>query len=443
MHRRNLQAAFCTSTPRSSRSFYDGPPDAQELQKQVQDVTPHLADAMPLPLDVANGQGGRPSICRRRLITTSSSGSLASTCQSGSSGRQRKSSARLPYHRLGNRGRSRARLSSTSQMSLKRMQQRNKIKDQRIGCFDRGRHLCDAEIDVTEEDAKQTLQVGNGTYALDEPNENNNYCVHNRNDSMMVMGATMLLDKQTWNCMNIKMESELEQSTEEAATFNVDRATVNSSFSKWEEEEHPALLKALAAKYDYDLDSNLTALQQFEEDHVCAWLSDGANISVGAVNHLSHDIHFEELCRQTASTAPFELQPLKYSPGLVEIVQHKKPLSASNITDNTSTVSCTTNCSSLQSWTTYSLSHIRTHRLPQINVTTMDRLSDLKHLPNHEQGNILMRLWHRQWRRMGVKKSLGLGILLFIVLTPFSSFLIATAAVGLFALAYLAISSSK
>ncbi|EDW06902.2 uncharacterized protein Dmoj_GI15437 [Drosophila mojavensis] len=446
MHRRQLQTAFCTSTPRSSRSFYDqrqqlivhcdGPADGQELIKQEQEVTPHLNDA--LPLVASNDQSGRPSICRRRLITISSSSSLTSATQSVSSGRRRKSISRKSIHLYGNRGRSRARLSSTAQMSHKRMQQRSKIKDQRIGWFDRGRQLLDSDEDPPEEqeeeeeqDTKESLKLANGTYALSKPNENNNYCVLNRNNgSLMAMGATMLLDKKTWNCLDIKAESKLEHSSDlEAATYCVDRAAMSNSHSHWDDEEQPALLKALVAKYDCDRDSNLAALQQFEEDHVCAWLSDGA--SIAAVNNLSHDIHFEELCRQTASTAPFDLQPLQYSYELIETVPQRQPHSASNATENTSNASCNTNCSSLQSWTTYSLSHIRTHRLPQINVTTMDRLSESRHLPHRRRGNILMRLWQRRRHRMGLTKSLSLGIVLFIFLMPFCSYLTATAVVGL------------
>lgn len=449
MHRRKLQTAFCTSTPRSSRSFYDqrqqqlivhsdGPPDGQELLKHEQEVTPHLNDA--LPLAASNDQSGRPSLCRRRLITTSSSSSLTSVTQSVSSGRRRKSISRKSIHLYGNRGRSRARVSSTAQMIHKRMQQRTKIKDQRIGCFDRGRQLLDADSpeeqedeDEDEEDTKESLKLANGTYALPKPNENNNYCVLNRNDgSLMAMDATMLLDKKTWNRLDIKAESELEHSSDlEAATFSVERAAMNNSPSHWDDEEQPALSKALVAKYDCDRDSNLAALQQFEQDHVCAWLSDGASTSIAAVNNLSHDIHFEELCRQTASTAPFELQPLQYSYELVETVPHRQPHSASNATENTSNASCNTNCSSLQSWTTYSLSHIRTHRLPQINVTTMDRLSESRHLPHRRRGNLLMHLWRRRRHRLSLNKSLSLGIVLFIFLMPFCSYLMATAVVGL------------
>ncbi|XP_030244826.1 golgin subfamily B member 1 [Drosophila navojoa] len=450
MHRRTLQTAFCTSTPRSSRSFYDqrqqlivhgdGPPDGQQPLKQEQEVTPHLNDA--LPLASSNDQNGRPSICRRRLITTSSSSSLTSATQSVSSGRRRKSISRKSIHLYGNRGRSRARLSSTAQMSHKRMQQRSKIKDQRIGCFDRGRQLLDTDDDPTaepeevedeEEDSKESLKLANGTYALPKPNENNNYCVLNRNNGpLMAMGATVLLDKKSWNCLDIKAESELEHSSDsEAATFSVDRAAVNNSHSHWDDEEQPALLKALVAKYECDRDSNLAALQQFEEDHVCAWLSDGASTSIAAVNNLSYDIHFEELCRQTASTAPFELQPLQYSYELVETVPQRQAHSASNATENTSNASCNTNCSSLQSWTTYSLSHIRTHRLPHINVTTMNRLSESRHLPHRRRGNILLNLWQRRRHRIGLIKSLSLGIVLFLFLMPFCSYLTATAAVGL------------
>ncbi|XP_032594071.2 sporulation-specific protein 15 isoform X2 [Drosophila grimshawi] len=311
------EGVFCTSTPRTSRSYFDNlrrnllSDAAIVAQQEVQEgTTPHLSNAMPLIMN--NPQVRRLTLCRRPPVSSASS---TASGVSSHNRRKRKSTARksvCPHGNIFVMDRRRGVLPATG--SQQRLQQRTKGKQNRIQCFDQARHMGDNSSEIESESEQKT-------------NDNNNYSSHNRN-------------KATYSNL-----TELEESQQPQMALDVTQEGNN---------------------YIQQLH------QQFEADHVCAWLNGAANVSAANATEHSHDFHFDQLCLQTESTAPFELQPLQYDE-LPSNTEQQNDVGAivlpTNITAiSTSNVSYTTNVSSCQSWTTLSSVAVRSHALPEVTL---------------------------------------------------------------------------
>ncbi|XP_017852647.2 trichohyalin isoform X1 [Drosophila busckii] len=394
LQRRKLQQRaaryFATSTPRKSRSSYDQSEQALIYASdadaaQVEDAgTPHLCQAELLAL--TNGQARRLSL-KRTASSTSSGSSAAQHRRKRIGGGPR---ASLCLH--GNIFAKNRRQPTQAQLRQQRSQQQRQMRQQRNGCYDRGRQLCDSETDSASSSLSGEPQprASNVTYALGKATTtNNNYCLQNLNE--LPVGETLLLG------------------TPDAPTFNVSPSPSHEQLQ-----------------------------QQFEDEHVCSWLS-------GAASELSQDFHFEQLCQQTTSTAPFELQPLVLQPPTpppptaaaspaapqqtsVELTRLPSK-SNSNLTGNTS---CTTNGSSRKSWTVYSFGHLHTQRLPLISVTPVRQQQPLATLAEQQQ---------RSLSRLSFNELLLLGVIvLLLMLLSYLSHLFgqftlgASTALGLFVL---------
>ncbi|KAM8718817.1 hypothetical protein ACLKA7_001515 [Drosophila subpalustris] len=254
--------AFCTSTPRKTWPYNDHQrvivqgdhlSDDQSDQPQ-KDGTPHLSNAELLAM--TNGQGQRLSICRRQSVTPISSCSSAAPI---SNDFKHSETPHISFCLHGNifaKTRSRVKLTANEHLAYQRLQQRSKIRQQRVGCFDQARHL--SGYDSVYED--EELIVG---YAVH--NDNNNYSTHNHN-SLMVMDATLQLKNLSLDYMESDVESALEQSLDAAATFNIPSVTTNATCSNLMEGQQLSKLKALVATNDSSNDTSSVLEHTLEED---------------------------------------------------------------------------------------------------------------------------------------------------------------------------------
>ncbi|XP_034490208.1 golgin subfamily A member 4 isoform X3 [Drosophila innubila] len=380
VQRRNLKlrasGAFCTSTPRKSRPYNDlkrkfvksDPLSEDQSGLQQKDGTPHLSTAELLTMTY--GHERKLSTCRRQSVETP----RTSFCLHGN---------------IIAKTRTRIKFSPKEQLCYQRTQQRSKIRQQRFECFDQARRLSDYDSECEEQEVIVPSQENSAGYAL--YNDNNNYSTHNKNYSLMVTDTTLQLEKLSINLTECHLESSLDQSLNAAATFNI--ASVNSAAtcSNWMGMQQPSVVKALVATYDY---KNITSpvLQHFEEDQACTWQTDTDDQSA--------------------------VQPCLYRNTVVHTQEHNQnetPLSLDQQvnSNNNLTVSCTTNSSSRQSWTTHSLGHIQSHRLPSITVNTIQALSDVQETPNR------MNLWCRQWHCMRLNQRSVMLIVLALFLSLF------------------------
>ncbi|XP_043072034.1 sporulation-specific protein 15 isoform X3 [Drosophila grimshawi] len=371
------EGVFCTSTPRTSRSYFDNlrrnllSDAAIVAQQEVQEgTTPHLSNAMPLIMN--NPQVRRLTLCRRPPVSSASS---TASGVSSHNRRKRKSTARksvCPHGNIFVMDRRRGVLPATG--SQQRLQQRTKGKQNRIQCFDQARHMGDNSSEIESESEQKT-------------NDNNNYSSHNRN-------------KATYSNL-----TELEESQQPQMALDVTQEGNN---------------------YIQQLH------QQFEADHVCAWLNGAANVSAANATEHSHDFHFDQLCLQTESTAPFELQPLQYDE-LPSNTEQQNDVGAivlpTNITAiSTSNVSYTTNVSSCQSWTTLSSVAVRSHALPEVTLMPCKHSSTAPEwrVVYQPHANILSQLGHC----IGIRKCLVLVVFILLILM-FPSKMSISAAIGI------------
>ncbi|XP_033252854.1 centromere-associated protein E [Drosophila miranda] len=414
MQRRRLQlrqssGLFCTSTPRKSRSYYDQrrlisasdaisdqeedeEEDEQEGNEQKpkqeqenvaeeleEEGTPHLSNAALLA--ITRGVTRRLSNDPRY-----SSPSSGSTPQFGGGKRKyRKGRVSLCLH--GNifaRSRPLTKITATAHAgNLK--QQREKLKQQRLNRFDQGRHFNESPVPaVTFEQSPipDNLQrhhqaPTNVTYKLLQPLDrcaNNNYSQHNRNKEqqqqdqqlLLMMGQTVVLRPE---------EQILDDGLLPVAATTFDVSETDST-DMWQHR------------------------QVFERQNVQAWLTEYARereTPIEMENEDNHGAHFEQLCRETESTAPFELQPLHYKEQEEQLkVRSVRPL---NITGTTSVcttnASCATNltsASSRKSCTIYSLGNIQSEPLPTMTITHVEQR--LVHHERRTKTLTLRELWH-------------------------------------------------
>ncbi|KAL7743012.1 hypothetical protein ACLKA6_011372 [Drosophila palustris] len=256
--------AFCTSTPRKTWPYNDHqrviaqgdhlsdqPNQSDQPQK---DGTPHLSNAELLAM--TNGQGQRLSICRRQSVAPISSCSSAAPI---SNDFKHSETPHISFCLHGNifaKTRSRVKLTANEHMAYQRLQQRSKMRQQRVGCFDQARHL--SGYDSVYEDEELIVE-----YAVH--NDNNNYSTHNHN-SLMVMDATLQLKNLSLDYMESDVESVLEQSLDAAATFNIPSITTNATCSNLMEGQQLSKLKALVATNDSSNDTSSVLEHTLEED---------------------------------------------------------------------------------------------------------------------------------------------------------------------------------
>ncbi|XP_041451568.1 trichohyalin isoform X3 [Drosophila obscura] len=416
MQRRRLQlrqssGLFCTSTPRKSRSYYDQrrlicASDAisdqdededeeveevvheqeQEQQQEIvtegleeeENATPHLSNTGLLA--ITHGLTRRLSSDPRH--STPSSGSTPHVV-----GRRKYRNGRVSLCLHGNifaKSRPVAKISATAHAgNLKN--QRKKLKQQRLNRFDQGRPLHASPVAVAGSLIRQDQAPTNVTYQLLQPLgccDNNNYSLHNRNEEqqqqqlLLKMGQTVVLKPE-------------EQILEDgllpvaAATFNVS------------ESDTPSV-------WQYQ--------QKFERENIQAWLSDNTreneNEKEIAIEDEDEDEaedihggHFERLCRETESTAPFELQPLHYKKQEEQPKRKVRTVRPLNITGTTSActtnASCATNltsASSRKSCTIYSLGYIHSEPLPTVTITHVEQRV-VQQIPKTKKLT-LRDLWH-------------------------------------------------
>ncbi|XP_026848241.1 nucleoporin nup211 isoform X2 [Drosophila persimilis] len=421
MQRRRLQlrqssGLFCTSTPRKSRSYYDQrrlicASDAisdqeedeeeeeveqegneQEPEQEQENVaeeleeegTPHLSNAALLAIT----RGVTRRLSNDPRYSSPSSGSTPQFA--GGKRKYRKGRVSLCLH--GNIfARSRPLTKNTAAAHAGNLkQQREKLKQQRLNRFDQGRHFNESPVPavtfqqspIADNLLRHHQAPTNVTYKLLQPLDrcaNNNYSQHNRNKEqqqqqqqqqdqqlLLMMGQTVVLRPEE----QILDDGLLPVA---ATTFNVSET---DSTDMWQHR------------------------QGFEGENIQAWLTEYARereTPIEMENEDSHGGHFERLCRETESTAPFELQPLHYKE------QEEQPKVRSvlrlNITGTTSVcttnASCATNltsASSQKSCTIYSLGNIQSEPLPKMTITHVEQR--LVHHERRTKALTLRELWY-------------------------------------------------
>ncbi|KRK06284.1 nuclear mitotic apparatus protein 1 isoform X2 [Drosophila yakuba] len=317
IHRRKLRQAvdfFCTSTPRKSRSYYDQQRliRASDADKSEADVTEEKAEGVPElePLEDADQQG-TPHLSTAALLALTKGNTRRLT----GTAKPKKGRVSLSLH-----GNIFAKSRPAAFVAGKRVQLRRKLRRERMGRFDEARHLDEVRLSYSAQTPKSA--------------ENNNYSLHNRNEehlpSQILMGQTMVL------------EGKRRLSPVVSTTFNVQEQSNTSQLQ-----------------------------QQFEHENCATWaVLDGESV----MEETQDDWHFEQLCKETESTAPFQLQPLDYKP-IEEPVEPKFPqlvASCSNITAN----SCATNMTSASSCTLYSMGSVHMQPLPSVNITYVQSRPD-------------------------------------------------------------------
>ncbi|KMZ09712.1 LOW QUALITY PROTEIN: uncharacterized protein Dsimw501_GD28353 [Drosophila simulans] len=365
IHRRRLRHAvdiFCTSTPRKSRSYYDqqrliGASDAEkseavETEDEVIEVEP---DAVPElePLEDADQQG-TPHLSTAALLALTKGNTRRLT------GTTKPKKGRVS---LSNHGNIFAKSRPASFVAGKRVQLRRKLRrDRMMGRFDEARHL-------------DQVRLSHSVQAPESP-ENNNYSLHNRNEeehlpSEILMGKTVVLVGKS------------RVSPVVSTTFNV------------EERSGTSLLQ-----------------QQFEHENCVTWATHG--IESVMMEETQNDWYFEQLCQETESTAPFQLQPLDYKPLDDEPVEPKLTqlvaASCSNITAN----SCATNMTGASSCTVYSMGSVHMQPLPQINITYVQQPPDSQQRrPTRHRS--LMAQCRRFLRHLSLGERLAMGFALLVM----------------------------
>jgi len=391
VQRRNLQrrasAAFCTSTPRKRyiNIVQSEPSIIIHSNEQEKGGTPHLSNAEVQAM--TNGQVRRLSICRRGSVDSTSSSSVAGSYKCNKSSR-----GSFCMH-----GGMFADTRSRKLRKKNQQQQRQKMRQKRFGCFDQARILSVQDSEWEEDDVPVSSIEGQvrplssqnsewedddmlvldeylSDYALHNDNNNNNDPKY----SLMVRDCTLQFGNLTLGEFETKVEPTLEQSLDVAATFNIasTMATNIVPGTTWtEEQQQPLLLKALDAKEE---ETSMILQNQEEEEEVSTRLTE----------------------TETETTDSLALR-LMNAPTI--------SLSVNNLTDTT-TASWTTNASSRRSWTTHSVGHITSPRLPRITVTTM-RDTYTPPIPNHNQMNVC-----RRCHRITLNHFIVLGILSILFL---------------------------
>ncbi|XP_033169203.1 uncharacterized protein LOC117146784 isoform X2 [Drosophila mauritiana] len=364
-HRRRLRHAvdiFCTSTPRKSRSYYDqqrliGASDAEkseavETEDEVIEVEP---DAVPElePLEDAD-QEGTPHLSTAALLALTKGNTRRLT------GTTKPKKRRVS---LSNHGNIFAKSRPASFVAGKRVQLRRKLRrDRMMGRFDEARHL-------------DQVRLSHSVQAPESP-ENNNYSLHNRNEeehlpSEILMGKTVVLVGKS------------RVSPVVSTTFNV------------EERSGTSLLQ-----------------QQFEHENCVTWATHGSESVM--MEETQNDWYFEQLCQETESTAPFQLQPLEYKPLDEEPAEPKLTqlvaASCSNITAN----SCATNMTGASSCTVYSMGSVHMQPLPQINITYVQQPPDSQQR-RPARHRSLMAQCRRFLRHLSLGERLVMGFALLVM----------------------------
>nr|NP_727770.2 mushroom body defect, isoform F [Drosophila melanogaster]AAF48362.3 mushroom body defect, isoform F [Drosophila melanogaster] len=366
IHRRRLRHAvdiFCTSTPRKSRSYYDqqrmiGASDADkseavETEDEVIEVEP---DAVPElePLEDADQQG-TPHLSTAALLalTKGNTRRLTGTTKS------KKGRVSLSLH-----GNIFAKSRPASFVAGKRVQLRRKLRRDRImGRFDEARHL-------------DQMRLSHSAQAAKSP-ENNNYSLHNRNEEEHLPSENNVMGK------TVVLVGKRRLSPVVSTTFNV------------EERSETSLLQ-----------------QQFEHENCVTWAMHGGESVM--MEETQNDWYFEQLCKETESTAPFQLQPLDYKPLDEEQVEPKFTQLVAASCSNITTTSCATNMTGASSCTVYSIGSVHMQPLPQINITYVQQPSDLQQRrPTRHRS--LMAQCRRFLRHLSLGQRLVMGFALLVM----------------------------
>ncbi|XP_016995219.2 trichohyalin isoform X1 [Drosophila takahashii] len=295
---RQAVGLFCTSTPRKSRSYYDQQRLIRASDAEVEEEEVEVEEEEEIMEEPGADQQGTPHLSTAALLALTKGNTRRLT--NHGQAKNRKSRASLCLH--GNIFCAKSRpvaLKVTSSGGGKRLQQRRKLRQERMGRFDQARQL-------------------DQMYSPESPAENNNYSLHNRNEEQQekpLMGQTMVLEKRSL-----------------AATFSV--------------EQHSG--------------ETLEQLQ-FESENQMA-----TTWAMASADETQEVWHFEQLCQETESTAPFQLQPLNYKQDELKLPQLVR--SCSNITDASGTTNMTST-SSRGSCTTYSMASVHMTPIPHINIT--------------------------------------------------------------------------
>ncbi|XP_037727647.1 trichohyalin isoform X2 [Drosophila subpulchrella] len=326
IQRRRLRQAvglFCTSTPRKSRSYYDqqrliraSDADTSEAQVEVEEEEEEemvMEAEEERPEDQAEQQG-TPHLSTAALLALTKGNTRRLTGQM----KQRKGRVSLCIH--GNifaKSRTAAALKVSHQVvSGKRVLLRRKLRQERLGRFDQARHLDQVSFAKSPDSA-----------------DNNNYSLHNRNEEQqqqqLLMGRTVVLGGKR------------PRSPVVSTTFNVEQHS-----ETWQLQ------------------------QQFESENLATWAMENDQ---SALDETQEVWHFEQLCQETESTAPFQLQPLNYEPAVepapAELKLPQLVSSCSNITDASCTTNMTSTSSRRSTCTVYSMGSVHMQPMPQINIT--------------------------------------------------------------------------
>ncbi|XP_017110008.2 rootletin isoform X1 [Drosophila bipectinata] len=396
MQRRRLQrqvdGVFCTSTPRKSRSYYDQQrlirvsdaatttaedadqdEDAVELAEQLDTV--EMPESVVEQPEAGHDDQGTPHLSNGALFAITKGHTRRITGHVPAQRRKGRVSLCLHGNIFAKSRPAGGTKISTSSMAGKMMQQRRKLRQDRIGRFDQGRHLENVRLS------------GNLTYSVVKSGDNNNYSLHNRNEEQ----SPQVVDKSP---------------PPVATTFLVDTA------------------ERVKNQVDQSQDRSATwqLRQQFEMENQAGWQSFSEDKSPGL---------FEQLCKDTASTAPFQLEPLVYNDQVLEVPILSR--SSSNVTEAScsttqtnvtsggasvasaastlSVASTMSAASAVSSRTVFSLSSFHVQPLPHVNVTYVQR-TDSRMRPVRDHS-----LRDQCWRFLG---QLGLGERLVMIVALLS-----------------------
>ncbi|XP_050741597.1 nuclear mitotic apparatus protein 1 isoform X2 [Drosophila biarmipes] len=364
IQRRRLRQAvglFCTSTPRKSRSYYDQQrliraSDAdtssadvevegaaeKEMEMEAEHLEEHVEDQ--------TEQEGTPHLSTAALLALTKGNTRRLTGQM----KQRKGRVSLCIH--GNifaKSRPAAAMKVSNQaVSGKRVLLRRKLRQERMGRFDQARHLDQISLSAKSPDSA----------------ENNNYSLHNRNEEPQLQQQQQLLMGQT-----VILSGKRPRSPVVSTTFSVEQHS-----ETWQLQ------------------------QQFESENLATWAMEHDH---SALDETQEVWQFEQLCQETESTAPFQLQPLNYELPVqsmpAELKLPQLVSSCSNITDASCATNMTSTSSRRSTCTVYSMGSVHMQPLPQINITYVQPL-----------GSQLARSMHNrslpaQCRRILCRLSLG------------------------------------
>ncbi|XP_016984619.2 GRIP and coiled-coil domain-containing protein 2 isoform X1 [Drosophila rhopaloa] len=395
IQRRKLRQAvglFCTSTPRKSRSYYDQqrlirasdadtssaePAEQEEEVDEVEDVdeveeVDEVDEGETVPPEDQANQEGTPHLSTAALLALTKGNTRRLT------GHAKSRNGRVSLCLHGNifaKSRPAALKVSDPAVLGKRVQQRRKLRQERMGRFDQARHL---------DQVRLSANLSNAAQKPDSP-DNNNYSMHNRNEEQIVLGKTVVLDKRA-------------PSPAVATTFSVGEA----------------------------LSETWQLQQQFESENLATWALENGQSAIGMgmeMEESPEDWRFEQLCRETECTAPFQLQPLVYAPvGVpVELKLPQLAASSSNLTGGSCTTnmtsgSCTTNMtstSSRQSCTVYSFGSVHMQPMPHINITYVQPTDSQLHTSTLNRS--LWTQFRRLLRHLSLGERLTVGLVLLAI----------------------------